>query len=118
VLFCVMCVILRDVCCLYFIVLYCTVLYFPVLHCSTLPTGINPSAVNNNNILRFLTKASSVRLLSAIFKVVKRACVQLILINRHALNGIGPYIGKSKHYSHFFLFMVLDECVMLQASTE
>ena len=28
---------------------YCIVLYSPVLHCSTLPSGINPFAVNNNN---------------------------------------------------------------------
>ena len=48
VLFCVMCVIV-----LYCTVLYCTVLYCPVLQCSTLPSGINPFAVddddNNNN---------------------------------------------------------------------
>jgi len=40
VLFCVMC---------YCIVLYFTLLYCPVLHCSTLPPGINPFAVNNND---------------------------------------------------------------------
>jgi len=40
-------VILCDVC--YCIVLYCTLLYCPVLHCSTLPPGMNPFAVNNNN---------------------------------------------------------------------
>jgi len=38
-LLCVMCV----------VVLYCTVLYCPVLQCSTLPPGINPFAVVNNN---------------------------------------------------------------------
>jgi hypothetical protein len=43
-LFCVMCVIV-----LYCIVLYFTVLYCPVLHCGTLPTYMNPFAVNNNN---------------------------------------------------------------------
>ena len=42
-------VIMCDVCC---IVLYCIVfivLNCPVLHCSTLPPGINPVVVNNNN---------------------------------------------------------------------
>jgi hypothetical protein len=41
----VLCIILCDVC-------YCIVLHYivlSVLHCSTLPPGINPFAVNNNN---------------------------------------------------------------------
>jgi hypothetical protein len=46
-LFCVMSVILCDVC--YCIVLYCTVRYCVVFQCSTLPPRIDPFAVNNNN---------------------------------------------------------------------
>jgi hypothetical protein len=54
---CVMCVILYDVCycnVLYCTVLYCTVLYCPVLHCSTLPPGMSPFAVNNNNNAQYM----------------------------------------------------------------
>jgi len=43
----VLCVIVFDV--FYCIVLYFTVMYRPVLHCTTLPPGINPFAINNNN---------------------------------------------------------------------
>ena len=104
------CVILCDAChyvwCVlsYFILLYCTVLYRHVFHCSTLLPGINPFSVNNNNILRVLTKTSSVRLLSAVIKVVQTACFKWILINLQAWNGIGPYIEKWEHHYHFLKF--------------
>ena len=102
---------------LYFIVLYCTVLYCPVLYCSTLAPGINPFAVLIIiiiiiiilNTLLFLTKAQSVKLLSAVVKMVKTACLQWILINHHAWNGIGPYTGchrrKGPNFGRVFLML-------------